>query len=338
MMDYARKIAKGDPIKSPEQDLVSSLGIQIEPFSFQTAKLTFTDQPDEDQLQSAEIDVITVDPSGKEQPPKKATVYYFIEWLSPSPPASLPEGEGSGKIDQLLRLEMMAIPGGTFMMGSPPDETDRFDDEGPQHEVTVDPFFMSKYPVTQAQWRFVAALKMEKVERKLDLEPSHFKGSDRPVEQVSWLDAVEFCKRLSEFTGREYRLPSEAEWEYACRAGTTTRYYFGETISKTLVNYDGEGTTPVGKFPANAFGLHDMHGNVWEWCQDDWHRSYAGDPPKDGSAWINEKGKESSTKVLRGGSWRLYPQFCRSAYRSLVIPDFRSVNVGFRIVCGAART
>ena len=157
---------------------------------------------------------------------------------------------------------------------------------------------MSKYPITQEQWRSVAGL--PQVKRELKLDPSRFKGDILPVEQVSWLDALEFCRRLSNQAGREYRLPSESEWEYACRAGTTTPFHYGETITTELVNYNGEypycdapkgenrkKTTPVGQFPANAFGLYDMHGNVWEWCADDWHDSYEG-APKDGSVWIKD--------------------------------------------------
>ena len=148
-----------------------------------------------------------------------------------------------------ITLEMLAIPRGTFLMGSPQDEKDSFKDERPQHEVTVSTFFMGKYPITQAQWRAVASRTDLKVEKDLDPDPSHFKdrgGSstrlDRPVEQVNWYDAVEFCARLSKLTGREYRLPSEAEWEYACRAGTTTAFHFGETITGELANYDASKT------------------------------------------------------------------------------------------------
>ena len=169
-------------------------------------------------------------------------------------------------------LNMMLIPGGRFQMGSP--EGEGSDDEKPQREVTISPFLMGQHQVTQAQWRAVAAL--AKVERDLEADPSRFKGDNLPVENVSWDDAVEFCKRLSVHSGRAYRLPSEAEWEYACRASTTTPFHFGETLTSELANYRAtdtygsgpkgeyrEQTTEVGSFPANAFGLYDMHGNVW---------------------------------------------------------------------------
>jgi formylglycine-generating enzyme required for sulfatase activity len=135
---------------------------------------------------------------------------------------------------------MVLIPGGSFLMGSPEAEPDRSDNEGPQHKVTVPPFFMGRYPITQAQWRAVAALPQIKREPRPD--PSRFKGDNRPVEQVNWYDAVEFCARLSAHTGRAYRLPTEAEWEYACRAGTTTPFAVGETITTEVANYDGNYT------------------------------------------------------------------------------------------------
>ncbi|MGK7873464.1 MAG: formylglycine-generating enzyme family protein [Xenococcaceae cyanobacterium] len=239
-------------------------------------------------------------------------------------------------------LEMVSIPGGKFLMGSSNSEPERWPREGPQNAVTVKPFFMGKYPVTQAQWEVVAAL--TQVKRPLDPNPSSFKGANRPVENVSWHDAVEFCSRLSKKTGREYRLPSEAEWEYACRAGTTTPFYFGKTITSDLANYDGdriygtgpqgkfrEQTTPVGSFQvANAFGLYDMHGNVEEWCADRWHENYEG-APSDGSAWLSHI--ENQSRVLRGGSWLLVPSYCRSAYRSVNGSDVRNPDSGFRVVC-----
>jgi formylglycine-generating enzyme required for sulfatase activity len=195
-----------------------------------------------------------------------------------------------------ITLEMVAIPGGTFLMGSPPNEKYSFDDEHPQHQVSVPPFFMGKYPITQAQWKEVASRTDLKVKQDLNLNPAHFKDrpdSDRrPVEQVNWYDAVEFCARLSKLTGREYRLPSEAEWEYACRAGTTTPFYFGETITGELANYDASETTPVGQFTPNVFGLYDMYGNVWEWCADTWHDNYDG-APSDGSVWLDNNQEEN---------------------------------------------
>jgi formylglycine-generating enzyme required for sulfatase activity len=247
-------------------------------------------------------------------------------------------------------LEMAAIPGGTFIMGSPPEELGHQKYESPQHSVTVQPFFMGKYQVTQAQWRFVAQL--AQVNRELEQDPSNFKGDNRPVEQVSWYDAVEFCDRLSNHTKEQYRLPSEAEWEYTCRAGTTTPFYCGETISTDLANYDGNytygggakgvfrgETTAVGSFGvANNFGLYDMHGNVYEWCQDHWHNNYEG-APTDGSAWLSNK-KDSNRRLLRGGSWYYSPENCRSAFRHNYNLDYYYLNnIGFRVVCsGAART
>jgi len=251
-----------------------------------------------------------------------------------------------------ITLEMVAIPGGTFLMGSSPNEEYSFDDEYPQHQVTVPPFFMGKYPITQAQWKEVASRTDLKVKQDLDLKPAHFKdhpdSDSRPVEQVNWYDAVEFCARLSKLKeGREYRLPSEAEWEYACRAGTTTPFYFGETITGELANYrssetyadepNGEyrnETTPVGQFPPNAFGLYDMHGNVWEWCADTWHDNYGA--PTDGSAWI-ENGNDNRSP-LRGGSWFSNPYDCRSAYRTYYDRRDYITCYSFRVVCVFGRT
>ena len=263
------------------------------------------------------------------------------------------------KIEDLgngIKLQMVYIPGGTFTMGSPESEEGRDDDEGPQHDVTVPPFFMGKYPVTQGQWKEIASRTDLKVKLDLKLEPSYFKEPyqdidrwHRPVERVSWYEAVEFCERLSKLTQRNYRLPSEAEWEYACRAGTTTPFYFGKTITPELVNYDGQyvygnaqkgeyrgETTPVGQFYPNAFGLYDMHGNVWEWCLDTWHNSYDG-APTDGSAW--ETGGHSTRRVSRGGSWSDYPRWCRSADRNYYV-SVETVDdiIGFRLVSFPPRT
>ncbi|NEQ10431.1 MAG: formylglycine-generating enzyme family protein [Moorea sp. SIO4E2] len=252
-----------------------------------------------------------------------------------------------------VELEMLAIPGGTFVMGSPETEQGHSDDESPQHQVTVKSFLMGKYPVTQAQWQAVAAL--PQVNRKLEPDPSYFKGENRPVDTVSWYDAVEFCERVSQYTKRPYRLPSEAEWEYACRAGTTTPFHFGETITTDLANYDGnytygsgskgkyvQETTPVGSFGvANDFGLYDMHGNVWEWCADHWHSNYEG-APTDGSAWEddpeNKNENDNHWWLLRGGCWGSFPVGCRSGSRNNYNPALRRNDLifGFRVVCGWA--
>jgi formylglycine-generating enzyme required for sulfatase activity len=252
-----------------------------------------------------------------------------------------------------LALKMIHIPAGTFLMGSPEDELERQKREGPQHQVSVPEFFMGKYPVTQAQWRVVAQL--PQVDRELNPNPSRFEGDQHPVEQVSWFDAVEFCQRLSRHTGRDYRLPTEAEWEYACRAGTPTQFHFGETITTDLANYNGtheeygaygcgpkgeyrQKTTPVDQFGiANSFGLCDMHGNVWEWCQDHYHDSYKG-APTNGSAWEDEEADENVGRILRGGSWSSFPRNCRSAYRNIIVlPRVSNITVGFRVVCSAPR-
>jgi formylglycine-generating enzyme required for sulfatase activity len=311
--------------------------------------------------------------------------------------------------EETIAIDMVVIPGGTFMMGSPAGEGS--DEEHPQHEVKVSSFFMSKTPITQAQWRIIASRTDLKVNRDLDPEPACFKDDpnpktlpnyqssqtvptrwDRPVEQVSWYDAVEFCARLSQLTGREYRLPSEAEWEYACRAvlpdassinesnqnPTYPPFHFGETLTDQLANYRASSTyadepkgqyrdqtTPVGSFPPNAFGLYDMHGNVWEWCLDDWHENYEG-APTDGKAWLDDNNYQQETsnvnaneesrgsgdftlehpddnnfqldKVLRVGSWDTYPDYCRAAIRLNYIPDYLSDLIGFRVVCVSGRT
>jgi len=236
-------------------------------------------------------------------------------------------------------LEMVSIPGGTFKMGSPENEEAQNSDESPQHQVTVPPFFMGKYPVTQKQWRAVAAL--GKVDIDLKSDPSYFKGDNLPVECVSWNDAREFCDRLSRMANKTYRLPSEAEWEYACRGGTITPFYCGETISTDLANYDGnytygqgqkgqyrEKTTKVGIFPANPFGLYDMCGNVWEWCEDGWHENYI-NAPADGSAWTS---LSTEDMLLRGGSWNFNARLCRSANRGRNSRGGRYFSYGFRVV------
>jgi len=243
-----------------------------------------------------------------------------------------------------ITLEMVSIPKGSFTMGAPASEAKSYYFERPQHQVTIKPFLLGKYPINQAQWAAVA--KLPKIQYDLKPDPSHFKGKNLPVENVSWNDAVEFCVRLSQKTGRNYRLPSEAEWEYACRAGTTTPFHFGDTVTPDLVNYRGnnsygsapkgiyrETTTAVGSFPPNSFGLYEMHGNVWEWCQDIYHDNYNG-APIDGSAW--ESGGDSKNLVRRGGSWSSNVVDCRGAYRHWLSADIRNWFFGFRVALASA--
>ena len=281
-----------------------------------------------------EFTTVRVNDRGEEIERSKKKVNQFIENLSND-----------------VTLEMVEVPGGRFIMGSSNREKGSDDDERPQHQVTLKSFFIGKYPVTQAQWQTVANL--PKINRELDPYPARFKGNNLPVEQVSWFDAVEFCARLFELTGKGYTLPSEAQWEYACRAGTTTPFYFGKTITSKLANYDGtktyanepkgqhrKKTTSVGSFPPNAFGVYDMHGNVWEWCADTWHDSYE-EAPTDGSAWTdkNTDNNSKSIRLLRGGSWYLHPIYCRSAYRYDLVPtDDLLSKFGFRVCCGIPRT
>ena len=243
-------------------------------------------------------------------------------------------GNARKKIEDLgngIKLEMVYIPGGNFIMGSPENEQGRNQHESPQHQVTLQPFYMSKYPITQEQYQ---AITRE--------NPSHFKGKSRPVKNVTWYDAVEFCQKLSQKTGKIYRLPSESQWEYACRARTTTPFYFGETITSELANYNGnytysnapkgkhlKKTTEVGIFPPNAFGLYDMHGNVWEWCLDIWHDNYNG-APNNGRVW--ERGESSNQRIIRGGSWNNNPNHCRSAFRFNNYFDNCIMNLGFRVL------
>jgi formylglycine-generating enzyme required for sulfatase activity len=201
------------------------------------------------------------------------------------------------KLPNGITLEMVSLPAGKFLM-----VFSVFDYEKPQHQVQVNSFAIGKYPITQEQYQEV-----------MGNNPSHFKNNPQnPVENVSWDDAEDFCQKLSQLTGKTYRLPTEAEWEYACRAGTTTDYYFGDNDNQLgdYAWYDGNSnntTHPVGQKKPNAWGLYDMSGNVWEWCED---------------------------SCLRGGSWGYFPDFCRSAIRR---PgnrrDHRYGNFGFRVVC-----
>jgi formylglycine-generating enzyme required for sulfatase activity len=270
--------------------------------------------PFQDYLPIFEFDVITVDAYGKENSRRKSSAHYLREDL------------GNGVV-----LEMVYIPGGTFMMGSPATASTRYDNESPQHQVTVPTLYAGKYPITQAQWQAV-----------MGNNPSYFMGEKRPVESVSWHEAVAFCRKVSEKTGKIYRLLSESEWEYACRAGTTTPFYFGEIITTNLVNYNGnyqlvcewnrQETMDVGSFPPNPFGLYDMHGQICEWCSDKWHGNYDG-APTDGSSW--ETGTDNY-RVRRGGSCGNDAIACRAAHRTYYSAGHSNRSWGFRVAVALA--
>ncbi|MEG3864612.1 bifunctional serine/threonine-protein kinase/formylglycine-generating enzyme family protein [Microcoleus sp. Z1_B2] len=258
--------------------------------------------PSSNALKSFTFETVTVNSTGQIANRRQGKAQAFIENM------------GNG-----ITLDMVAIPGGSFVMGSPDTEAGRSSYEGPQRTVNIPAFFMGKYEITQEQYQAV-----------MGNNPSEFKGAKLPVEKVSWNDAVEFCKRLSQKTGKTYRLPSEAEWEYACRAGTKTPFYFGETITPDLVNYNGNNpysgaskglyrkqTTDVGNFSPNAFGLYDMHGNVWEWCSH---------PDND----------RSDRRVRCGGSWKDAAVNCRSAYRLSNLAGDRYSDIGFRVALVSA--
>ncbi|MEH1941601.1 MAG: bifunctional serine/threonine-protein kinase/formylglycine-generating enzyme family protein [Nostoc sp.] len=266
-------------------------------------------------LKTFQFEVMKVDEQGNNTTISPGQANFFIEDF------------GNGNT-----LEMVEIPGGQFLMGSPLNEKERNTNEGPQHPIAIKLFFMGKFTITQEQYEAV-----------MGINPSYFQGTKRPVEQVSWNDAVKFCEKLSLMTGKSYRLPSEAEWEYAARAGTTTPFYFGETITTEIANYNGEytyGSAPqgqnrldtidVGSLPPNAFGLYEMHGNVWEWCQDKYHNDYRG-MPADGSAWVSGN---NNPWLLRGGSWFSQASSCRSAARlDESNSDAAVYDYGFRVVC-----
>jgi formylglycine-generating enzyme required for sulfatase activity len=277
-------------------------------------------------LLSFPFEIATLDKKGLETSRKSRQARYFIVDL------------GNG-----VTLEMVEVPGGSFVMGSPATEEDRDPDEDPAHRVDVPSFWMGKFEITQAQGKAVMGSDNN----------SHFKGDELPVENVSWDGAQVFLRALNRKLGLQnkdrkyqYRLPSEAEWEYAARGGTTTPFAFGETITTQIVNYNGNfpyadaraglsraKTVEAGGLGvANAFGLFDMHGNVWEWCEDLYHRDYNG-APADGSAWLS--GGDPRFRTLRGGSWVDEGNACRSASRHRIVPGNHSYTVGLRVVVSA---
>lgn len=271
----------------------------------------------------------------------------FVETRFERGPWGKKAGESSGKISptatgarlvpgQFPRIdlgegvvmELAPIPAGDFVMGAPPGEVARDDDEVQRPVRLTRPFLMGRGPVTQAQWR-----------RVMGNSPSWFRGDLLPVEQVSWDDSVSFCRQLSRLSGLSCRLPTEAEWEYACRAGTATAFHFGESCDGRQANCRGDlpyggvpagpnlmRTTPPGSYPGNPWGLFDMHGNVGEWCAD-WYG-----PPVPGPATDPVGPATGKHRIIRGGSWHFDPARCRAAYRNANIPAFRgNFNYGFRI-------
>jgi formylglycine-generating enzyme required for sulfatase activity len=266
-----------------------------------------------------------------------AAIESLLRWRSSHPPNTL----GLQRLTNALGMEFVCVPRGTFLMGSSPEERDRYDDEDPHHAVTLTrPFYLGVYQVTQRQY-----------EQVMGRNPSRFAhgrggGPFHPVEQISWNDAVEFCHRLAELPseskrGYRYRLPTEAEWEHACRAGTETPFAFGRTITAHQANFDGNfpynggpagpyrnATAPVGSYRPNAFGLFDMHGNIWEWCQD-WFQ----DDAYGAGDWIDPQGPQyGHDRVLRGGGWYNNAGSCRSAYRYWDQPEDSDDDMGFRVV------
>ena len=359
---FAEKVKQNIPQKPPTEEELESYrfevvefveGIDWQELEFETVELSIEDWVTfEFQVGSLERGQVQLRPGEAEG---------FIEVLS--------EGDSPGQTQSYqdeealladVTLEMVRIPAGEYVMGAPEQEEESGDSERPQHVVKIAEFGLGRYPITQEQWAVVAG--WESVDKELEPYPSTFNGYTHPVENVSWEDTKEFCGRLSKKTGKKYRLPTEAEWEYACRAinleelsgGDESEkiqawnkkysqpFSFGETISADLSNYSGDyvygtgrkgeyqgKTTTVGNFPANNFGLHDMHGNVWEWCEDDYHDNYQ-DAPKDGRAWI-DKDDSQTLKITRGGSWYVIPWYCRSAVRGWFSRADRRSSIGFRV-------
>ena len=264
-------------------------------------------------IESFEFETVKVDAQGNELSNEKKQARQFIETLG---------GE--------LALELVEIPGGSFLIGSPNDEPGRFPLEGPQRQVSVSSFWMGKYEVTQPQWRLIAKLPVVKTDLNPDPSLPVFKDDEMPVGGVSWDDANEFCARLSRQTGREYRLPTEAEWEYAARAGTATATAFGPSINAKIANCSRQSPMFVGRLKiANGFGLFDLHGNVAEWCQDEWHENYNA-LSSDGK-W--SKAGDPRFRPVRGSNWGLADlRFCRSAMRLYSAPDARNYLYGLRVV------
>ena len=241
---------------------------------------------------------------------------------------------------------MIVVPAGEFLMGTPADEPERFAFEGPQHKVKISSAFaVSKFEITFSEYdNYANATGTEKPSDK-GWGAKYWGRIDTPVFNINWYDAVRYTEWLSSETGHTYRLLTEAEWEYVARAGTTTRFHTGDCIDTHQANFHGGYEVPrcqqsglyrgrtigVGQFPANAWGLHDIHGNIFEWTQDCWHDSYE-EAPTDGDAWLEGDDGNCGYRILRGGSWSGRPLDLRSGYRGRNKPDFKSIFIGLRIV------
>ena len=225
-------------------------------------------------------------------------------------------------------LEMVFIPAGAFLMGSLPNEKDHYSNEGPQHPVTISQdYYLGKYEITQAQWQAIMGTNPAR---------DYGIGNDNPVYYISWEDSQLFIQKLNELGLGVFRLPTESEWEYACKANTNSRFYWDDDLSYSLINdnawYDSNSnnaTHEVGSKPPNPWGLFDMSGNVWEWCEDDLHDNY-NDAPSDGTAWI--KSPRGAYRIARGGGWGYYARYCRSAYRGSSTPDYQGAFFGLRVL------
>ncbi|EAZ90088.1 formylglycine-generating enzyme family protein [Crocosphaera chwakensis] len=397
---FSQKIKLKDPLTLPSDNaspsLSTQLNIKLITFDINVATIVVDDngkdEKEEEKAQLGEFETVFVNRRGETIKTQPCEAYYYKEPLdfnNLDEASENSEVEGDNNLDGEAKptvepITMIYIPEGEFIMGSHSEEKNRDDSESPQHRVKIPPFFMAQTPITQAQWRAIASL--PQVERELKPDPSSFKGDNNPVDSINWYDAIEWCARLSVHTGREYRLPSEAEWEYACRGferppvdvpETDTEensinekvyppFHFGDTITDKLANYDAsytygdeqkgqyrEKTIPVRSFKPNAFGLYDMHGNVFEWCLDPWYDSYK-NAPTDGRVWDEENQQEDyydhivknitqmltdeRSRVLRGGSWIGIPYLCRSAFRNYDAPRDGSYGFGLRVVCCPPRT
>ncbi|MEL6779489.1 MAG: SUMF1/EgtB/PvdO family nonheme iron enzyme [Cyanobacteria bacterium J06597_16] len=306
------------PSQTPSQ-IPSQCLIQISTPPAQTLAL----RPIAVQRKSLKFETVQIDPQGKTVSRIGCESVAFTE--------SVADG---------VTLEMVCIPGGSFVMGAPAGEEGACEGEWPQQEVSVPEFWMGRTVITRSQWQVFLNR-----DRTSHHPNAILSAPRRPVENVFWTDAVEFCQWLSQRSGRTYQLPSSAQWEYACRAGTTTPFYFGDTLTPALANYNGnyaygqgrrgvyrQQTTAVGSFPPNAFGLYDMHGNVWEWCVDGWHSLPTVENERDRIQQLSSK-----KKFLRGGSWSYLPTNCRSAYRLNYPFHNRIDDTGFRVVCLAPK-